>query len=294
MSVAIIGKLDEAKKLKKRKVLGKEVGIPVRRLGKTYGEDLPTLWFSDNPFLTAFFSGFSAQLPEGEEQFLYSVRLFQDKITEPTLKKQVRAFIGQEAHHSNEHDDFNNFMISRGLRLDKIEDALKKQNKWFRKNLSPARQLAMTVCGEHLTALLADWALASQNRPLDMMAEPARTMWGWHAVEELEHKGVAFDVYDQLVGDRKLLQRTMRFTMFLFVTTSIVNALNLMRSTGGWTNWKKNREAAKVIFAWYKFSRSDYNDFYKDDYHPWQHDCLETVRKGREEFLDEKEESNAA
>lgn len=294
MSVAAVAQSGKAKKTKKRKVLGKEVGIPVRRLGKTYDDELPTLWFGDNPLLTTYFSGFSAQLPEGEDQFLYSVRLFQDKITDPTLKKQVRAFIGQEAHHSREHEDFNDLLISRGLGLDKIEDALKKQNLWFKENLSPARQLAMTVCGEHITALLADWALSSPEQPLEMMAEPARTMWGWHAVEELEHKGVAFDVYDQLVGDRKLLQQTMRFTMFLFVVTSVINAVNLMRTTGGWTNWKKNREAIRVIYSWYKFSRSDYNDFFKDDYHPWQHDCLETLRKAREEFLDEKEDRNAA
>lgn len=291
MTAAAIDMLGEVKKPKK-KVLGKEVGIPVRRLGKTYGDDLPTLWFADNPFLTAFFSGFSAQLPEGEDQFLYSVRLFQKKITEPTLKKQVRAFIGQEAHHSNEHVEFNNLMIERGLKLDEIEKALIKQNKWMRKNQTPAQQLAMTVCMEHLTAVLADWALSSPNRPLDMMADPARTMWGWHAVEELEHKGVAFDVYEQLVGDRKLLHRTMRFTMFMFITTSFINAFKLMRGTGGWTNWKKHREAAKVLFSWYRFSRSDYNDFYKKDYHPWDHDCRETLKRGREEFLGEKDATN--
>lgn len=270
----------------KRKLLGKDVGIPVRKMGLTYGPEMPSLWLNNNAFLTMLFSAFSATLPEGEDQFVYSVRLFQDKITDPVLQAQVRAFIGQEAHHSREHEALNNTLISRGFDLGRIERQVKVMNQWMRRYQSPAAQLAGTVCGEHMTALLADFALRDPDF-LNSIPEPVRTTWAWHAIEELEHKGVAFDVYDQLVGDRKLLHRTMRVLTLIFFSLNMINALQLMRRTGQLTDLKMWREAFRSLRHMIRFSRSDYRDFFKPDYHPWQHDCLETLKTARAKYLGE-------
>ncbi|HVK98593.1 MAG TPA: metal-dependent hydrolase [Dongiaceae bacterium] len=274
-------------KTKPNKLKGAEVGIPVRKMGLTYGDDMPTLWLGGNAFLTLLFSAFSANLPEGEDQFVYSVRLFQDKITDPVLKAQVRAFIGQEAHHSREHEGLNEAMLKRGYRLDRIENRMKTMNKWMRKYQTPAQQLAGTVCGEHITALMADFALRNPGLLLDITPDPVRTTSAWHSIEELEHKGVAFDVYDQLVGDRKLLQRTMRVMLVFFVGQNILNALQMMPRTGQITNWKMWREAYGTLRAMIRFSRADYRDFFKPDYHPWQHDCRDTLNAARQRYLNE-------
>lgn len=283
---AAISTVPEKTKTKPKKLKGADVGIPVRKMGLTYDANLPTFWLMDNAFLSLLFSAFSANLPEGEDQFVYSVRLFQDKITEPNLKAQVRAFIGQEAHHSQEHEALNGELTRRGYPLDRIDRQMKAMNVWMRKNQSPAQQLAGTVCGEHITALMADFILNSPEL-MDQVAEPTRTTWGWHAIEELEHKGVAFDVYDQLVGDRKLLRRTMRFMTVFFIGMNTLNALSMMPRTGQMTNWKMWREAFGFLRGVVKFSKADYSDFYKPDYHPWQHDCRDTLKAARLRYLNE-------
>lgn len=271
----------------KKKLTGKDVGIPVRKMGLTYDDQLPTLWFGNNGFLTAVFSGFSATLPEGEDQFVYSVRLFQDKITDPVLKAQVRAFIGQEAHHSREHELLNKTLTERGLPLDKVDATIRSMNLFFRKYQSPEDQLAATVCGEHLTALLADWALTHTVDGLDRMAPVTRQAWAWHAIEELEHKSVAFDVYDQLVGDRKRLQRTMVLVTAVFMGMTTFQALRMMPKTGQLTHVGKWREAISVLGKLLRESRDDYLDFFRDDYHPVQHDARDIIRMAREKYLGE-------
>ncbi len=271
---------------RQKKLKGEDVGIPVRKVRLTYGAEMPTLWFANNGFLTAYFAAFSAAFPEGEGQFIYSVRLFQDKITDPVLQAQVRAFIGQEAHHSQEHDRLNNTMIERGFPLQKVDNTFRWMNRLIRKYQSPADQLAGTVCGEHLTALMAHYALA-QPEFLEMVAEPTRTTWAWHAIEELEHKAVAFDVYDQLVGDRKRLRQTMVFLTVIFVLMNTFQALRLMRHTGQLTNWKKWREAFGVLGHMWRASKADCLDFYKDDYHPWQHDSRELLKASKLKYLGE-------
>lgn len=269
------------------KLQGKDVGIPVRKLGLTYGDDLPAFWFNDNAFLTMFFSIFSALLPEGESQFIYSVRLFQEKITDPILLAQVRAFIGQEAHHSREHQAINTAMISKGFPLDRIEKRLRTLNKWRRENHSAAKLLASTVCSEHLTALMSDYALRKNPSLLESFAPQIRKSWAWHCIEEIEHKAVAFDVYMQEVGDRKLLRRTMiEITIFFFVKVSL-EALRMMPKTGQMTHFKMWREAFSTLNSLIKESRSDYMDFYKPDFHPWQHNHPEILQAARLQYLNE-------
>lgn len=266
---------------------GVAVGVPVRRLGQTYDESIPDFWFQNNAFLSMLLTGFSANLPEGEDQFIYSVRLFQDKITNPVLKAQVRAFIGQEAHHSKEHDTLNQAMRQRGYRIDRIEARLRKLNKLTRKHNSPQKQLAETVCGEHLTAVLADYIINKRPELLEQMAPAMAKMWAWHAIEETEHKAVAFDVYDQLVGDRNLLRRTMLEFTAVFFTMTTYQALSLMRQTNQMTNWRMWGEALGVLGRFARDTGKDYLDFYKKDYHPWQHDNRAALIAARKAFLGE-------
>ena len=273
---------------KKKKLRnGEAVGVPVRRLGQTYDESIPDFWFRGNAFLSMFFTGFSANLPPGEEQFIYSVRLFQQKITHPVLKAQVKAFIGQEAHHSREHDTLNKAMKARGYPLAGIEKRMQTLNKLMRKYQSPQKQLAGTVCGEHITALIADYLIRKRPELLDEMAPAMRKIWGWHAIEETEHKAVAFDVYDQLVGDRNLLRLTMLEITVMFFTLNTLEAMQLMRRTGQITNWKMWREAVGFLGTFVKETGSDYLDFYKKDYHPWQHDNREALKAARKKYLGE-------
>lgn len=265
---------------------GKDVGIPVRKMGLSYDENIPGLWFNNNVFLTMLFSGFSATLPAGEAHFIHSVRQFQDKITDPVLMAQVRAFIGQEGHHSKEHDTFNSAMKMNGLDLGRIEKRMKSMTQLWKTKLSPTKNLAMTVCAEHFTALLADFTLSKHPEVLEMMTPEVRKIWAWHSIEEIEHKAVAFDVYDQFVGDRKLLRRTMVEVSTLFMVTSMINALTLMPRSE-LTNWSMWKEAFGIMGKLHRSSWSDYKDFYKIDFHPWQHNSSEGLKNAKLKYLGE-------
>lgn len=92
-----------------------------------FPDEIPEFWFNNNALLTMLLTALSSAFPDGERQFIHSVRNYQDKISDPILLKQVRAFIGQEAHHGKEHDALNAMMLKKVTQLHAFINALKDE-----------------------------------------------------------------------------------------------------------------------------------------------------------------------
>ncbi|MDY6799260.1 MAG: metal-dependent hydrolase [Pseudomonadota bacterium] len=193
------------------------------------GEDLPTWWFDRDITKTLVMTAQSCTFPEGERFFIRSVRNFQDKVKSPTLQKAIRGFIGQEAHHGNAHEDLNALMASRGLPTRKIENFVKNGLAFRERIMSPERRLAMTCALEHFTAMLAELVLTDPEF-LKGMDTRVRALWVWHAIEESEHKAVAFDVYQETVGDYWIRSSQMVTTSIQFMLFSLMHFIALYRS----------------------------------------------------------------
>lgn len=110
--------------------------------------------------------------------------------------------------HSKAHTEFNQAWRKDDYQLDNFQAWLERQNKHVR-NLPPKVQLAITSAFEHFTALLGGYIL-KHPEVLSTLDEDAMKLWVWHAIEEIEHRSVAFDVYQQLYADQRLRRRVMK------------------------------------------------------------------------------------
>jgi uncharacterized protein len=149
-------------------------------------------WYADDPVATAYYNSLSVTFPMGEAFFIKSVRHFRNTLP-AALKAQVDDFIRQEATHSREHACLNDQAKMAGYDVTAIEtelaDRLSKT-----KNNPPIVNLAMTVALEHFTAIMAHASLKNDEHMPGVSAEGA-ALWKWHAIEEIEHKAVAFDTF---------------------------------------------------------------------------------------------------
>lgn len=158
-----------------------------------------SLWNGGNSFMTRFFDALSVHFPDGERFFIQSVRNYQDSIEDPKLRQDVKDFIRQEAQHGIVHDKFNEVMAQQGVNVDKIITNIQTNLQFIQKYMPPKFQLAFTAALEHFTATLGEGIL--ENEEVFEHADPImRALFMWHAVEEVEHKAVAFDVYNQAAG----------------------------------------------------------------------------------------------
>ena len=254
--------------------------IQPRRMDFEFDPSIPRYWFDNDQFKSMLLTALSCTFPEGERFFVRSVRYFQKSIQDPMLREEVKGFIGQEAHHGNEHDAFNAFMESKGVPTHKVDAYVKEGLKFMAKWLSPERQLAKTCALEHFTAMLAEMILENPEF-IEGMDQRMVPLWLWHAIEESEHKSVAFDVYREQVDSYWVRSSEMAFTTVEFIGFTIYHYIQLRQEMDDPTDWKSVRGGLNWLLGkpgWLRKLGKSYLAYYKRDFHPSKRDS-EHLRK---------------
>ncbi|MEK7887134.1 metal-dependent hydrolase [Burkholderia contaminans] len=169
--------------------------MPTRDVRFAIDERIPRFWYRGTCHVTRFFDAFSVMFPLGERFFIDSVRPFRDQVGgDASLTAEVDAFVRQEASHIRVHRLYNARLASQQVPVDALEALLEKRQRNAARQVSPVTRLALTACLEHYTTILAH-RLLSDPAVLDGADPTMAAVWRWHAIEETEHKTVAFDVF---------------------------------------------------------------------------------------------------
>ena len=241
--------------------------------------EVPRFWFGGDPFITRVFDALSLTFPDGERYFIQSVRLFRDQITDPDLKLRVADFIRQEAQHGIAHEKMNKVMKAQGMPVEKFIQRLNKIFKFELEKRSPQYNIAMTAAAEHLTALMAETFYSHQETLRD--AHPyVRALLAWHAIEEMEHRDVAFDVMKQVGNVPETTRKfTLAWTTTLMFGFTLYRA-NIMLKYDGFTPLQRLQMNIRGL-PWFfdkngKLSKmsKQYRDWFNKDFHPSQHPVI--------------------
>ena len=226
----------------------RDVGIPPRQI------DFPMpqtghrhAFYDGNPLASLLFVVFSAVFPPGERFFMESVRHFRHHIQDPVLKAQISGFMGQEALHGREHDRLNAHLAAQGFDVAAparyVQFGLRQLQRF-----SPRMQLACTTMMEHFTAHLAQEWLTDEVLG---SSTPSQTLqlWHWHALEELEHKSVAYDVFEAVGGTREERLRAVWLVGLFVMPAVVLGWLRLWLQDAQLLNLRENRRGWRVLFG---------------------------------------------
>jgi uncharacterized protein len=248
--------------------------IQPRPLAIDIPRETPRYWMGDDAYTTHLLNAMSLMFPHGERMFMDAVRAFRDRVGDPQLARQVRGFLAQEALHSREHRSMNAWLTTLGINAEAYEAAVEEDIKRRRAKRGPIDDLAVTCALEHFTAILAHAWLTNPGFR-EQAAEPLRTLWTWHALEELDHKSVAYDVYAEVGGDYLTRVRWMlRITVVFFMSVSSFQYY-LLRGD------KQLGKRKELLKSWWKFwgprghftrCIPAYLRYYKRGFHPWDED----------------------
>lgn len=252
-------------------------------------QDLPKHFAGGGDLIASHLTAvLSAVFPDGEDFFVRSVRNFRDEIDDPALRRDVAGFIGQEAIHGREHRVLNDRLAELGYPTKRIERGVKFGLGVRQKLVSPIANLAATAALEHYTATLAEILLSDDDARAQLGRPALRDVFLWHALEECEHKAVAFDVYKAVGGS----ERTRRFQMNL-ITIGFIGGLSLnvfLSLLGDRETYRRGRLRASFrrirkspLFTKDVWARlRDYN---RPDFHPDDHDTDDLLASWREELF---------
>jgi len=229
---------------------------------------------------TAIYNALSTTFPAGEAFFVESVRAFREGAP-PKLAEEIKAFTTQEAIHSREHDAFNKRAADAGYDLSKLEQRVSERLAITRER-PPIVNVAATMALEHFTAILAHELLANP-RHLAGAEQEAADLWRWHAVEEIEHKGVAYDTWLWATRDWPRYKRwKVKAKVMLLVTRNFLvdrttGSIELMRQDGitglrAWWLlmtylWVRPGVFRKIAGAWLKYFLPGFHPWNEDDRH---------------------------
>ena len=236
---------------------------------------LPRHWYAQSPSLTHFFNALSGVFPDGEKYFIDSVRAFEGELRDATLKAQVREFTRQEGHHTLHHRHFNRLVEGMGVSMERCADIAKDILNRSRREDSKLMQLAMTAAFEHFTALMGDWLLRQDAAQRSDVAPAALPLWMWHAVEETEHKAVAFDVYQAMGGSYWLRVHAMLRVTAIFIPRIHQLQIALLLEDPTPISLRDLLHCVKYLYGSGGMIRDilpGYLRYFRRDFHPWQDD----------------------
>ncbi|MBD3728450.1 MAG: metal-dependent hydrolase [Sphingomonadales bacterium] len=248
-------------------------------------------WLNGDPVATAWFNALSATFPRGEAFFIESVKAFREGAG-PKLEAEIRAFVKQEINHTREHIVFNKLAESAGYDIGFIDTRVAEMLA-LTKDRPRILNLAATMALEHFTAMLGHELLKDPVH-LDGADGDLGELWKWHAAEEVEHKGVAYDTWLHATRDWSRWKRwKVKSLMMAVVTKNFiihrVEDVSALLAQDGLTGMKWKWRIFSYLTIYPGFLRRiipAWLAYFLPGFHPWKHDDRALIGKFEGDFGD--------
>lgn len=253
-----------------------------RRFGR--GQTQARWWLGGDPIATAFYNALSITFPKGEAFFIESVKAFRDGAP-PKLEAEIKAFVQQEIMHTREHVSFNKRVVDAGYDIAELERVV-VETLALTNGRPQILNLAVTMALEHYTGIMAAQMLRDDRHFAGADAEQAE-MWRWHAIEEIEHKGVAYDTWLHATRDWSRWKRwKVKSLMMLIVTSRFwpkrIRGMKALLAQDGLSGWRVNAKIAWFLFGTPGILRQllrPWLAYFMPGFHPWNHDDRALIAK---------------
>ena len=237
-----------------------------RRMVRFEWSDTPLHWVPNDPFSTHMINVLHLLLPAGERWFIGVIGEAAPLVKDPEVVKAIQPFVQQESWHAWAHAKVLEELASQGIDSDEFTSSLER---WFARTGNPKpnwpkplqrwwlhRRLADVAAIEHFTAVLGQWVI--QNRGLDYAgADPVMLdLLRWHGAEEVEHRALVYDVYQDLSGSYALRCAAMLFTAPSLLAWWLRGVRYLMARdptsppAPGWRDWFRAARQYRVPGPW--------------------------------------------
>lgn len=222
------------------------MSITVRKPRFELPERLDPVFIAYEPEESYVNVAMSLLLPHLEPYLIRTMRRAKPRVTSDALARDLDAFCGQEGQHYRTHAALNAAFRGGGARgHEALEQRLARDYERFSAEKSLAFNLAYAEGFEALTSAMA---LMFETYDRSSWHPAVNDVFTWHMAEELEHRTVAFEVFEHVVGSYPYRMRVGAFAqwhLLRFLTQSMEAMLACdprTESTFGGRAGRKQRE----------------------------------------------------
>jgi predicted metal-dependent hydrolase len=236
-----------------------------------FNDGQPLDWGKPDSFVTAIMGALSMSFPVGEDFFIESIKRSHASLPDDLKQKwksEVDRFYKEEENHSRAHvmhnerncAEFgfvNNWSVWAAKRLAKMD------------NRDVRHYSACVAATEHLTTILGAWLLLNKHI-LENAPKETRSLWLWHAAEELGHREIAIDMYRDLGGSEKWRIKWMRIIYTVTIIDCFRQTVHNIWRMGGffklstWVNGYKLMFSKNGVMRW---SYPYFKAYGRENYH---------------------------
>lgn len=245
--------------------------IHPRRVTFQFSAQAPRLWLRNSSIMTQLPNGTNLFLPAFESYMVQTIQSQLRTLHEPELRSQVSGLLGQEINHSRAHQQYNEVLRQQGYQF---ETYLKCVH-WLFNRLIPrlnlSLQLGIIAGFEHLTASISDVIL--QYQLLADADSTMRSLWEWHALEELEHKSVAFDVFQAVGGTYVMRVLGGLLGIAIIISLMTTGMLLLAVQDAKFFSLRTLSDLTKLLFTEYRLVPRTFSpilSYFQPSFHPSQ------------------------
>lgn len=267
-----------------------DIILTFRQIDVEWVGEFEKVWINNAPLISHMLNLLSVSFDATETLIINAVRRVRTHIKNPTLKANTVIFVQQEAAHRKQHRKLNQLLCDWGYA--RIPLIIEKQYVDFgphlRSDSDLGAMLRIASRFEHLTSYVSRFFLTLLDNNYGNMDPHLAYLFGYHAAEEIEHKGVIFDCYTELFGHTPFQhekheeewewfnrQLRLNLTHGVYYFISIDNIMNDTKIDADVETVENALFGQEGIFS----PDSDYFKFTDPNFHPWQQDDRCFIKK---------------
>lgn len=207
-------------------------------------EGVRLAWHRSAPEVAFAANSISLLMPHVEPYLVRSVRGHLEQL-EPERRAEAVRFMDEELAHHVRHRRFNDALAEECPALRRLDRRIGRIYRWLGRTRSARFNLAFAASSEAIAFGIARWVDAHVRELFDDADPEAAGLYLWHLAEEVEHKSVAFDVFESVDGSRWRYAATAAVSLVLVVALSFAGTMAMLASSGRW----------RSPVAWFRLTR---------------------------------------
>ena len=220
-----------------------------RSVAFEFPDDMAVLWHPRFPEFACAANGVSLLMPYAEPQVIRAIREAAASVDDDDLADRGEGYLFQERRHHRQHRRFNDLLVAQVPSLARIERWMDRTYRWLGEHRSLRFNVAFAAGFETTAFATARWAERHSGRLFTGADPVVATLFLWHLAEEVEHKTVAYDVFEAIDGSRLRYAWATSVSAMLLVWFTFLSTVAMLTST--WRIW---RPVTHLRLLWWSLS----------------------------------------